>query len=164
LFLAAGEAAGSQSLGRELRANREGGRVFDRILLAVDGSAPARRATEAAAELARRFDAEVLVLHVRELEAMGKAGPIPLEASGDAANLVNDTVAGLQQRGINAKGEAYAAVASGVAPHIIATAKVFGAGVIVMGTRGMSDFAAMLVGSVAHKVIHHAECPVLVTR
>jgi nucleotide-binding universal stress UspA family protein len=138
--------------------------VFDRNLLAVDGSAPARRATEAAAELADRFDAEVLVLHVRELEAMGRAGPIPLEASGEAAQLVNETVARLRQRGIKAKGEAYEAVASGVAPHIIATVNSFKAGLIVMGTRGMSDFAAMLVGSTAHKVIHHAECPVLVTR
>jgi nucleotide-binding universal stress UspA family protein len=138
--------------------------VFDRILLAVDGSEPARRAAEAAAELADRFGAEVLVLHVREMEAMGRAGPIALEAPGEAAQLVNDAVARLRQRDIQARGEAYAAVASGVAPHIITTAKSFGAGLIVMGTRGMSDFAAMLVGSVAHKVIHHAECPVLVTR
>jgi nucleotide-binding universal stress UspA family protein len=28
----------------------------------------------------------------------------------------------------------------------------------------MSDFASLVVGSVAHKVIHHAHCPVLVTR
>jgi nucleotide-binding universal stress UspA family protein len=55
-------------------------------------------------------------------------------------------------------------VASGVAPHIIETAKGYGAALIVMGTRGISDFAAMLVGGVAHKVIHHAGCPGLVAR
>jgi nucleotide-binding universal stress UspA family protein len=33
-----------------------------------------------------------------------------------------------------------------------------------MGTRGLSDFSGLLVGSVAHKVIHHADCPVLVVR
>jgi nucleotide-binding universal stress UspA family protein len=33
-----------------------------------------------------------------------------------------------------------------------------------MGTRGRSDFASLLLGSVAHKVIQHAQCPVLVTR
>jgi hypothetical protein len=31
-------------------------------------------------------------------------------------------------------------------------------------SRGLSDFSALLLGSVTHKVIHLAECPVLVIR
>lgn len=138
--------------------------MFERILLAVDGSEPSRRAMEAAAELAVGNGAEVLVLHVRELDPRGRAGPVSLEEPGEAADLVNGVVADLRGRGVKASGEAYAAVGGGAAPQIISAAKAFGAGLIVMGTRGSSDFAALLVGSVAHKVIHHAECPVLVTR
>ncbi|HEX2240177.1 MAG TPA: universal stress protein [Actinomycetota bacterium] len=33
-----------------------------------------------------------------------------------------------------------------------------------MGTRGLSDLAGLLIGSVAHKVIHRAECPVMLVR
>lgn len=33
---------------------------------------------------------------------------------------------------------------------------------LVVGTRGTSGIAGALVGSVAHAVIHHAQCPVLV--
>jgi nucleotide-binding universal stress UspA family protein len=51
-----------------------------------------------------------------------------------------------------------------VAPAILDAAKTFDAKLIVLGTRGLSDFAGLLLGSVAHKVIHHAECPVLVVR
>jgi nucleotide-binding universal stress UspA family protein len=138
--------------------------MFERILLAVDGSQQSSHATEAAAELAGRLGSEVRVLHVRELQTHGRAGPLPLETPGDAADLVNSVVTDLLGRGVKASGEAYAVLLGGVAPHIIATAKEFGAGLIVMGTRGMTDFAALLVGSVAHKVIHHAECPVLVIR
>ena len=65
---------------------------------------------------------------------------------------------------MKARGRAYAVLTSDVAPQIISEAAGFGAGLIVMGTRGRSDFASLLLGSVAHKVIHHAQCPVLVTR
>ena len=40
----------------------------------------------------------------------------------------------------------------------------FDADLIVIGSRGLSDFAALLVGSVTHKVIHYAHCPVLIVR
>jgi nucleotide-binding universal stress UspA family protein len=141
-----------------------GGAMFERILLAVDGSEPSRRAEKAAAEVAGGTGAEVLVLHVRELDSMGRAGPMSLEDPGEAADLVNRIVTELQGQGVKATGQAYAVLGSNVAPHIISTAEKFGAGMIVLGTRGMSDFASLLVGSVAHKVIHHAHCPVLVTR
>jgi nucleotide-binding universal stress UspA family protein len=50
------------------------------------------------------------------------------------------------------------------APAILDAEKALGADLIVMGTRGLSDFAGLLLGSVAHKVIHHVQCPVLVVR
>ena len=40
--------------------------VFKKILIPVDGSAHAGRATEVAADLAAHYDAEVVVLHVME--------------------------------------------------------------------------------------------------
>jgi len=39
-----------------------------------------------------------------------------------------------------------------------------GAGLIVMGSRSRSDLGALLLSSVAHKVLHLATCPVLVAR
>ena len=138
--------------------------MFDRIVLAIDGSEPSRRAQETAAALAGLAGSEVIVLHVRELDPMGRAGPISLERSSEAADLVTRAVAELQAGGLNARGLAFAALGGHIAPHIIDTAKSEHADLIVLGTRGHSDFAALLVGSVAHKVIQHAHCPVLVTR
>jgi nucleotide-binding universal stress UspA family protein len=130
----------------------------------VDGSEHSRRAVAATAELAAAGKTEVLVLHLQELGAAGRAGPIPLEEHSEAADLVNRVTDELRSAGVKARGAAHAVLTSDVAPEIISSAKEFDAGLIVMGTRGMSDFASLVVGSVAHKVIHHAHCPVLVTR
>jgi uncharacterized protein len=51
-----------------------------------------------------------------------------------------------------------------VARHIVEAAREHQAGVIVMGSHGRGDFTALLLGSVAHKVIHLADRPVLVAR
>jgi nucleotide-binding universal stress UspA family protein len=138
--------------------------VLEKVLLAVDGSEHSDRAAAAVAELAGNAQSEVLVLHLQELGVTGRAGPLPLEPKSEAADLVNRVVGELRGAGINARGEAHAVLTRDVAPQILASATEFGAGLIVMGTRGLSDFAALVLGSVAHKVIHHAPCPVLVTR
>src|SRR5262249_26846118 len=64
---------------RGYRETREVRPMFDKIVLAVDGSEHSDRAVEAAAELASDGTTEVLVLHFQELGAAGRAGPIPLE-------------------------------------------------------------------------------------
>jgi nucleotide-binding universal stress UspA family protein len=35
---------------------------------------------------------------------------------------------------------------------------------IVMGTRGMSEWKSLVLGGVANKVVHNAHCPVLLVR
>ena len=46
----------------------------------------------------------------------------------------------------------------------ISAHKEHDADVIIMGSRGRSDFAGAILGSTAHKVIHLADRPVLVIR
>jgi nucleotide-binding universal stress UspA family protein len=51
-----------------------------------------------------------------------------------------------------------------VARLIVAAARDHEAGMIVLSSRGRGDLTALLLGSVAHKVIHLADRPVLVVR
>ncbi len=133
--------------------------MFERILLAVDGSDHSKKAVEAAAEMARNADGQVHVIHVHEVGAIA-----PIETPVEAAELVNGVVDELLRAGVKADGSASSARTGRAAPAILEAAKTLDVGIIVMGTRGLSDFSALLMGSMAHKVIHHAECPVLLVR
>lgn len=137
--------------------------MFRKILLAVDGSEHSAKAIPIAADLGRTNDAEVLVLHVREHE-MTWAADIDLETAPEAMALVESIVRDLKDVGISVRGEVLRA-AHGQTPRVILdVARGEGVDLIVMGTRGLSDWGRLLLGSVTHKVVHLAECPVLVVR
>lgn len=137
--------------------------MFERVLLAVDGSPASLRAKDVAASMSAATGCQILVFHVREVD-VARSAEHGQEEPDHALRLVSDIVSELRVRGLDARGEALSADSGRVAPAILDAATEFKADVIVMGTRGLSEFAALLVGSVAHKVIHHAECAVLVTR
>lgn len=134
-----------------------------KIFLPVDGSEHSRHAVAKTVELARLTRGEVRVFHYQEREP-SKAGTATFEATDEAAKLVDAAVAELQAAQIKASGETRAGLAGEAAKAIVDEARRFDADLIVIGSRGLSDFAALLVGSVAHKVIHYAHCPVLIVR
>jgi nucleotide-binding universal stress UspA family protein len=138
-------------------------KAMHKILLPVDGSEHSKRAVAKAAELAKLSGGEVRVFHYQEREP-SKAGMTDTETSSDAAALVNEAIDELQEAGIKASGETRAGLYGQAARAILAEASRFDADLIVMGSRGRSDFEALLLGSVAHKVIHYGRCPVLIVR
>jgi len=48
--------------------------------------------------------------------------------------------------------------------EVVALAEELGAGLVVMGSRGLGGLRRLLMGSVSDSVIRHAHCPVLVVR
>lgn len=137
--------------------------MFERIVLAVDGSETSLKAVPVARETAERFGSEVTVLHVREHE-FSWGSDIDLETPDEASELVDGIVRELKDGGVSARPEVRRVVL-GLAPQeILRVADELDAQLIVMGTRGLTDWAGLLLGSVAHKVVHHATCPVLLVR
>jgi nucleotide-binding universal stress UspA family protein len=51
-----------------------------------------------------------------------------------------------------------------VAPGIVGLAEELGAGLIVMGSRGLGGIRRALMGSISDSVVRHAHCPVMVVR
>jgi nucleotide-binding universal stress UspA family protein len=136
--------------------------MFERILLSVDGSEHARRAGAVTGDLAALVGASVTVVHVQRMPTAWAFDIDPTIMWSDS-EIVDDVVRDLKDRGIDAIGEVRLPTRS-VAREIIDLARELDASLIVMGTRGLSDGEAIVLGSVSHKVVHLASCPVLVVR
>ena len=137
--------------------------MFKHILVAVDGSEYSRRALRTAIELAAKFSSDVCVIHVDECDRGGTAA-YALESPVEAARLVADAVKTVRGSGIEATGEVCDVATGHVAEAIVEAANDKHINLIVMGSRGLSDVRARLLGSVTHKVAQMAEVAVLVDR
>jgi nucleotide-binding universal stress UspA family protein len=137
--------------------------MFKHILVAIDGSAYSHEALPAAVEMAKKFDSEILVLHVSEHDR-GRAVIYTLETPAAATMMVANAVKQLQDAGLTAKGQLVDVAAGHVSKAIVETAAANGIDLIVMGSRGLSDVQGMMLGSVTHKVMQSAVIPVLVVR
>jgi nucleotide-binding universal stress UspA family protein len=136
--------------------------MFGTILLAVDSSPQAERAGALATKLAAATGDEVVVVHATEVMAVRGGGTVDLAGDQDGVQAAERQVKELEAAGVRARLVLERAFAGQVAPRIVEAAEEHGAGLIVMGSRGRSDLTSLLLGSVAHKVLHLSDRPVLV--
>jgi nucleotide-binding universal stress UspA family protein len=137
--------------------------MFERIVLAVDGSYQTRGAIAAAIDHATAQKGEVLIVHVLDTgRVTGEA--IDPETQVGARLLTEAALNVVTSAGVTARCELRAAPSAEIPREILHAAREFEADAIVVGSRGHGDFAGLLLGSVAHKVIQLADCPVVVVR
>jgi nucleotide-binding universal stress UspA family protein len=142
-----------------------------RILVATDSSEEASLAGEAAADIAQKTNSELHVVHVGPLVGYIAAGT-PLitnvhdhyqeEVSKVAQNLLDAQVHHIEDAGSEV--EQTHLMIGQPDEEIIELAEDIGAGLIVMGSRGLGGIRRGLMGSVSESVVRHAHCPVLVVR
>jgi len=135
--------------------------MFERILLAGNRSESSQRAADVAADIAQKYGAEVVVLHIRERH-ISKFGGHEVEQPDGAAELVEALVRTLKDAGVSARGEIQTATTGSIPRVILKAAKEQDAGLIVMGSRRLSEWDELFLESVTHRVLHVAECPVVV--
>lgn len=139
--------------------------AYQRLMIPTDGSQTSQRALEKGIQLASSMDAHVTGLYVIDNSAYA-AFPGDIEWSQIKDMLAKESEKALQmveeacqQAGIDCSVH----VREGdPAEEIIAASQDYD--LIVMGTHGRSGLEHLLLGSVAEKVIRHAEKPVLVVR
>ncbi|SMD05929.1 Nucleotide-binding universal stress protein, UspA family [Desulfocicer vacuolatum DSM 3385] len=136
-----------------------------KILNPVDGSAHAINATRYAAELSHFFHSEMLLLHCHRSFPKITAEPY-FQKSIDriiqaSEELIAPFVEILEESGVLFETRILEGAAGMVIPNV---AKINKVDMIVMGSRGCTDLEGLIVGSVAHKVLHSAACPVLIVK
>ena len=146
-----------------------------KILLATDGSKDADLALSTAVDLATSTDSELHVV------TAGPGGPDPVyqtheaslryetyeEAAAAVRNAAQQTLDEQVKKVEGAGGkvaEAHLKMGERRDQAIVRLADEIGAGLIVMGSRGLGGVRRALMGSVSDSVVRHAHCPVMVVR
>jgi Universal stress protein UspA and related nucleotide-binding proteins len=154
--------------------------MFLHILVATDGSDCARGAVRAAADIARRYEATLTVLHVFEpplppVPPVSLAVPLGMdaaslkawhEANREWAEAMGDSVRHQVEETLGTETPAFTfrQETGHAAETIVRTAEEEHADLIVVGSRGHSAIRSFLLGSVSDRVVQHAHCPVLVIK
>jgi nucleotide-binding universal stress UspA family protein len=136
-------------------------RGFSRILCPTDLSPPSTGAVELAAEIARAYDGEVVIIHVVDATTPVAACRTPIAAAPtDERTALCRLVAQAQVRGV---GAAAVTVQGDVVPSILERARSWPADLLVMATHDGRRGTHWALGSVTERVLRLAACPVLVT-
>ena len=142
------------------------------ILIAYDGSADAEAAIDGAAGLLREQEVTILTVWERIIDVLERSGSafaigdmdyeaVDRESEQQARRRAEEGVQRAAKAGLKAKVEVRARDTS-VAESILAAADDLGANAVLMGTRGLTGVKSLLLGSVSHGVLQHANRPVIV--
>ncbi len=140
--------------------------MFDRILLAVDGSEHALHAAHVAADLARAMEATELRIVIAYEPVPAYLGEPNLSHAIDTRlTEAQDVMRAAKETIGDIPAEIHEELIEGdVAEAIIDVATTRRSDVIVMGSRGLGRLAGALLGSNSQKVVSEAPCPVLIVR
>lgn len=135
------------------------------ILLPVDGSEHATRATTYALKMAGLMRASLLLLYCHRPFPV-KLGEPYFQKAVDKIMVRANTRLDPFRSMLTEKGADFTDLIIEGPPgeKICEVARIERCEMIIMGCRGRSDLKGLLLGSVAHRVLQQAPCPVLVVR
>lgn len=137
--------------------------MFKKIMWATDGSDNADAALELAKTLAAESAGTLTIAHVVQKIATSGDSALAWHADEEiVADKLKKIEAELTANGVETTLKFVTHVGPGAAQVIADTAQDEGVDVIVMGTRGHSAVAGLLLGSVTERLLHFAPCPVFV--
>ena len=137
--------------------------MINRLLLATDFSSWARRAEEYALSMAASWRAHLTVMTVLEFPpGMNPDYPVNQQYLTDRMREASEQLAGFKGRATKRGLVVATRIATGIpSEELKAAARAEESDLIIVGTRGKTGLAHVLLGSTAERVIRTAPCPVL---
>lgn len=139
------------------------------ILGPTDFSDPSHAALDVAADMASRFGAELLLVHVvpvipdlPDSVTIFKEEEYEQNLQDMAAKQLSELAATLGQKNVKIRTEV--GLANDVGMELVRIAEHNHVDMIVIATHGMTGWRQIAFGSVAKRVVEEADCPVLVLR
>ncbi len=139
-----------------------------RVVLALDGSDQSRVAARSLARLAGhgRFEVQCVQVIPAErdwgVDLARHMAEVRRRDEQEAIQFLRQTAAMLQTAG--AQASSHLLVGEDPAGELIEHARRESAELLVIGNRGITSIDRFLLGSVCHKLAHHAPCPVLLVK
>jgi nucleotide-binding universal stress UspA family protein len=141
--------------------------VFGRILVPIDGSPNSYKGLRYAIEIAKKFDAEITLIHVIEEPVYAYSdvagGVVPARAFTELEEYADKLFAKrkkeLAERGVRTN----TLLKKGNPSYEILKASK-GFDLIVMRSRGLGRFKRLFLGSVSNGVVQNSKVPVLIVR
>lgn len=150
--------------------------MFERILIATDGSKNSKKAGKAGIELAKLSGGKVILLYVVDVGKFTSPAGLISPFGGVSPDAIDTVLAGIREVGEKvtlqmdelAKASDVTSerlIVEGNPPtEILKIAEDKQIDVIVLGSIGKTGLERFLLGSVAEKVVHNSKLPVLIVR
>jgi nucleotide-binding universal stress UspA family protein len=149
----------------EIKGCKEDVMNIKQILNPVDGSNHSIRSTQNAIELATLFHARIILMHCHARFPIVLSEPYFQQAIDGimekSEKLIEPFIELLEKAEVPFDVRILEGAPGNKIPEVVKIEKI---DLIVMGSRGVTDFAGLLLGSVAHLVLHKSDCPVFITK
>jgi nucleotide-binding universal stress UspA family protein len=134
--------------------------MFRKILVAVGGTEDAGETVPVVSRLAKAFDAEVLVVHIRERIVTAMA-TLEEETIPESFRFGEAVVRRLVKAGVKASPDIESARPEHLAQFILDKAAEFDADLIVIGSHHSHNMRERMFGDIGKTLVHGSLCPVL---
>lgn len=139
--------------------------MFNKILVAYDGSPHSDRALDTALALAKYTQSELVLVHAHDKIPSYLGDPNFQQAVNRAVIAGRELLGTAAERARAAGAQVTTNVLEGPpAEAILRVAEAERCDLIVMGSRGLGQLKGLLLGSVSERVLQHATIPVMIVR